>query len=687
MLKKMPPDILSLFGIKPSAQSFDYVNNKKQFQLHSLQTEQRHPKTWNLSFAIQEDIAEGLKQIFSVDEDITEKFTHMALDTTPLDLAAEAIISAIGENKKIYVYGCGATGRLAKQLESAIWRPFWRKIKKSRLWKKLKTSLPEDIEDRLIGEMTGGDRALISSLEGFEDLQHIGKLQLVDRGVERGDAVFCITEGGETSSVLGTLLAALDLYGPLTQKSKKETKKHLFFVYNNPDEFLKPFDRSRSVIENPFITRINLTTGPQAITGSTRMQATTSETFVMGTVLEIGIKGILQDLLSKKELASLGFTEEFNFKNRLLGFKALQRLIMGSLKDISRLTGLESETYKNNGLATYFAKQALIPVFIDCAERSPTFHLYPLDTVHEKERKCWLQVWTEAGDSRQAWNVFLGRGFRGLDEKFYKPPFETRIEDSYLKNAALTSLTSAGKDQELFYDFSFSAKNISTKGPKEGDLGVLVCVDEELDELSVPNSAWSRFLHLFNKKGGKVAVISAGDKTPQEITSIVERILLEPEKDTFLHFYLERGGDPLNLRRQTLLKIILNGHSTAVMARLGKVVGNTMTGVKPSNLKLIGRATFLIQSHVNDTINQEEWVIKYGRAEPLTYAQANALLFEAMDFVTQIGGQTGEVELSIMRILEALKTGRSIDWIEALSLAETKGLAKYLEEHNPALRR
>jgi len=33
--------------------------------------------------------------------------------------------------------------------------------------------------------MTGGDRALISSLEGFEDLQLIGRLQLKDRGIEK----------------------------------------------------------------------------------------------------------------------------------------------------------------------------------------------------------------------------------------------------------------------------------------------------------------------------------------------------------------------------------------------------------------------------------------------------------------------------------------------------------------------
>jgi N-acetylmuramic acid 6-phosphate etherase len=47
----------------------------------------------------------------------------------------------------------------------------------------------------LIGEMTGGDRALISSLEGLEDLQVVGKLQLQDHDIKKGDVVFAVTEG------------------------------------------------------------------------------------------------------------------------------------------------------------------------------------------------------------------------------------------------------------------------------------------------------------------------------------------------------------------------------------------------------------------------------------------------------------------------------------------------------------
>lgn len=668
----MSSEILTFLGIKPSVESMDYVHNKKPYQLHALLTEQRHPKTMNLSYVIKENVSEGLKQIFTVDEDISRKFNLMSRDTTLLTQAAYAVSQALRENKKIYIYGCGATGRLSKQMESAIWRPFWKKIKRQKLWGKLESALPEDIEDRLIGEMTGGDRALISSLEGFEDLQLMGQLQLQDRGIEKGDAVFCITEGGETSSVIGAIFAALDLYGSLSEETIKEAKNHLYFIYNNPDEVLRPFERSRRVIEHQAITKICLATGPQAITGSTRMQATTSETYVMGLILEAGIFNILKDLLSQEEMEQIGFSQTPKMDKRLNEFEEIQKIFISATEDIARLTELESKTYKNNKLVTYFAKKALITVFIDCAERSPTFHLFPLDTILEEKRKCWLQVWTEAENGQHAWKNFLGRNFRGLDEGFYKEAFEKKINDPYLKKTALNSLTKAGKDQEKLYDFSFSLDNRTQRGPQKDDLGVLVCVDEEIHELFNPNSQMRQFISLFKERDAQVALILVGENSREEIELILHQIPLKKNKDVVLCFKIDGEDDPLNLRREILLKVLLNAHSTGIMARLGKVVGNTMTNVKPSNLKLIGRATHLIHNHVNDHVS-------------ITYDDANAVLFDAIDFLSGKERQTGEVELSIIRILETYRKKCAINWDNTLLIAETVGLENYLKTYKPKI--
>jgi hypothetical protein len=116
------------------------------------------------------------------------------------------------------------------------------------------------------------------------------------------------------------------------------------------------------------------------------------------------------------------------------------------------------------------------------------------------------------------------------------------------------------------------------------------------------------------------------------------------------------------------------------MAKLGRVIGNTMTNVSPSNLKLVGRATFLIQSHVNDALSQPGWVAKYGPRTPVAYGEANAVLYDAIAFLKtrQQAGQTAEVALSVIRILESLRQKRGLRNEEALRLVRSPGLREYL---------
>ena len=676
--------LLSLLEIVPSPESIDYIQNKTQFQLHTLLTEQRHPKTWNLSQIIKNNCQAGLEMLFSVDEDITARLNTLVKEKEPLENLIQAIEEALLARKKIYVYGCGATGRLAKQMESSFWRPFWKKVKTTgRTWSKVKENLGDSIEESLIGEMTGGDRALISSLEGFEDLLLIGKLQLEDRKIKKGDVVICVTEGGETSSVIGTILEALNQWKRSSSFSPHQSRKKLYFVYNNPDEKLIPFDRSRKVLKEPGITKINLTTGPQAITGSTRMQATTIETFVIGHILQEALDRTLRNFLSKKEMSRLGFQDSISLEQRLKSFSAILREVKNSIPSLARLTELEARTYETGHFSTYFASKALITVFIDSTERSPTFRLYPLDTVKEPKRKCWIQVWTPADSLQGAWKAFLGRPFRGLSEDFYKKPFEEEIEDPYLKAAALESLKHAGDEQQFLYDFSFSENNIKKRGPAENDLGVLVMLTPEEKELKKEDSAFRKFINLFLEKGARMSLVSVSSKSRKDVAKLVDRLkgTWNKEKNPVVILEIKDKNDPFGLNQQIALKILLNAHSTAVMARLGKVIGNTMTNVSPSNLKLIGRATYLIQSHVNDVIRSPGWVRKYGITKPISYGEANAVLFDSIDYLRnrkREAGQTAEVALSIIRILESLRLQKNVSRYESLMLVRKPGLANYL---------
>jgi N-acetylmuramic acid 6-phosphate etherase len=107
-----------------------------------------------------------------------------------------------------------------------------------------------------------------------------------------------------------------------------------------------------------------------------------------------------------------------------------------------------------------------------------------------------------------------------------------------------------------------------------------------------------------------------------------------------------------------------------------------MTNVSPSNLKLIGRATYLIQSHVNDILGTPKWVEARGPRDPVSYGEANAVLYEAIAYLKdrpEEGGQTAEVAFSIIRILESLKEERGLGDEETLALVRKPGLSKYLE--------
>ncbi len=685
--------LLKLLGLEPSAESIDYVQTKTQFQLHTLLTEQRHQKTWYLGERIREDTLAGLRMLSSVDDDILAKMEELAAAPGTLEQAARAVEAAILGGKKIYVYGCGATGRLAKQMESAFWRPFWRRVKADRgIWKKVADRVPAGtaIEESLIGEMTGADRALISSLEGFEDLQLIGRLQLHDRGVAKGDVVICVTEGGETSSVIGTVLAGLDEWRSEWGVDPAESRKNLYFVYNNPDDRLMPFDRSRSVLAEPGITKINLTTGPQAITGSTRMQATTIETYVVAAIVETAVERVLAPVLGGRDMARLGFgvgaeRGRTEVAARLREFEGVLAGARAGLTEMAALTDIEAAAYGAGHFSTYYAEKGLITVFIDSTERSPTFRLFPLDTVREPRRKCWIQVWTKAATPGEAWSAFLGRPFRGLGADMYRRPFETEVADPYLRRAALESLKKADDDQADLYDFSLSRANTEGRGPKKGDLCVLVALTPEEGSFAEEGSSFARVLRLAADGGADAGVVIITDRPSKEFPEIAAgvrrrwagaagRLVVVPVS-------VRTEGDPFGIRQQMAAKMLLNAHSTAVMAKLGKVVGNTMTNVSPSNLKLIGRATFLIQSHVNDVLGTAEWVKARGPREPVTYGEANAVLYDAIAYLRDRqaeAGQTAEVAFSIIRILESLKQRRGISREETLALVKTVGLSGYL---------
>ncbi|WP_394843493.1 hypothetical protein LZC95_41405 [Pendulispora brunnea] len=696
---KPPPDdnnktLLGFLGVTQSAESVDYVNGKTQFQLHSLLTEQRHEKTYNLSDVLPTDTPAGLAQLFSVDDDISAKLDAYAQNLGPVQTMSDAMYEALKAKMKIFVYGTGATGRLAKEMESTFWRPFWKAVQAANngaIWTKIKDKVEtpqRPIGDSLIGEMTGADRALIASLEGFEDLPLIGKMQLEDHAVNKGDVVIEVTEGGETSAGIGAVLAGHAQWKNDAGYDPAVSAKNVFFVYNNPDDKLLPFDRSRSVIQEAGITKVNLTTGPQAITGSTRMQATTIETFVIAHALQHAIARFLKTdcALDATELAALGFEQELALKDRLLRFKDVLAEVKKAGPTLAKLTDLEADTYRQSHFSTYFANKGIITVFIDGTERAPTFRLAKLDTIVDPKnpgggvppRQSWFQVWTSAKDIGAAWKAFLGRDFLGLNQPRYDAAFKAGVTDQYLLAAAMRGLADAGTEQQNYYDFSFSDANIERRGPNKGDLGVVIAVDDESAQVNNPNLDFDKFAYLFQQKEAKLALVTVGTQadTPWRGSQ---------SGAPSVHVQVDDKNDPMHVDQQIALKVLLNAHSTAVMTKLDKVVGNTMTNVSPSNLKLIGRATYLSLLHINDVLHNAHWIQAHGQRADITYQEANAVLYDVMPYVAKKREEkdqaAAEVSIVIVRVLESLRQKKSVSLDDCLNLLKQQGgLNGYLKD-------
>jgi len=332
--------------------SEEFLRISSQFQLGALTTESSHPTTANLSDVARQSIPDALKLLFEVDEDVVRKYREFVESQRAFSIV-ESVLNALRGGGRMFFTGCGSTGRLSIQLVS-IWRDFWQQQSAPGV------AAASDLEDRAFAAMAGGDYALIKAVEGFEDFTDFGKKQLGDLGISSRDVVFAITEGGETSFVIGTAWKGL------------EAGAKVYFVYNNPDDVLRAtVQRSREVLDEPRIEKVNLTTGPMAITGSTRMQATTIQLCVLLTVLEMAVRTLLRDLSA--EGPGIGdpgkVPEEF-----LTHLQTLNSTLKSPevLNQLSALVSLEETAYAAGRKNNYFADRFAIDVLTDTTERSPT---------------------------------------------------------------------------------------------------------------------------------------------------------------------------------------------------------------------------------------------------------------------------------------------------------------------------
>ena len=427
--------------------------------------------------------------------------------------------------------------------------------------------------------MAGGDFALIKAVEGFEDFTAFGRKQIGDLGLCEKDIVFAITEGGETSFVIGTAWQGVD------------AGAKVYFVYNNPDDVLcATVERSRAVIQDARIEKLNLTTGPMAITGSTRMQATSIQFCVLLTVLEM----VARDLTGT-ESASVPAQFLAGLEELLAGLKSPD-----VLAQLAQLVALEAAVHRANHKTNYFADRLAIDVLTDTTERSPTFCTPPFrkfDDVTAAESWAFLFLpddWTDA-----AWENILKRKPRCVE---WSAAEVRALVAGEKVDRMLETLGGINSTELLRYKIGINGAKF--RSHEIGDSAMAVCSPADSPAAV---EFFSGQLKAARENGAKTALIYFGMDTANAAERTADTALFVPVPHT--DFLLDGVT-------RVAVKLVMNALSTCTMVRLDRVLGNYMVWVVPGNLKLIDRATRYIT-----------------RLTDMNYEAANALLFEIIEYV------------------------------------------------------
>lgn len=515
--------------LAPRDAALQFVRSETQFHLGVLPTEQSHPATREFSRVIASDVEAGVRLLSAVDDDVPT-MARRVLRGEEAGRLRVAISRALHGEGRLFISGCGATGRLAILLEAA--------------WRRCFRGSPS-LAGRVVSIMTGGDRALIRSIEGFEDYQSFGREQLAAAGAGPGDVLLAISEGGETSSVIGSIWEALD------------RGAEVCYAFNNPADLLcAHVERSREVIQEPRVLVLDLTTGPMAVAGSTRMQAVTAELLVLGAVLE----SVASELLGASA-EPLGTSVE--------RFEALLEALRepAAVEAVAGLIALEEGVYRQAGLVTYLTSDHLLDILTDTTERAPTFSLPPFRPRGELQAEpSWAYVADPTRTNDEAWREVLGRPPRGLD---WPPETYRRL----------------GADEALV------AKSPALSA---GDL-LAFEIGERIDPERLHRPG-SRLMVV--QTGGPAEPVwqaaRAGAHQGAEVVGLVLGPVAPEVPEPLFQIPLRLRQTPLRLPAHLALKLVFNTLSTGTMARLGRIEGNWMMYVETTNKKLVDRSTRLL---------------------------------------------------------------------------------------------
>jgi N-acetylmuramic acid 6-phosphate etherase len=227
------------FRVQGSADTASEAVPRDSATLASALTEQRNPRTMRLDRL---GVPQLVETMLVEDARVVPAIRQRKRE---IERAVELIVNAFRRGGRLFYIGAGTSGRLGV-LDASECPPTF-------------SIDPEMVQ----GIIAGGAVALQRSVEAAEDDATAGAEALKFRGVRRGDVVAGIAASGRTPFVLGALAAARRL-GAST-----------VFLNFNP-AFCWPREHGAP----PDVT-ISVATGPEVVTGSTRLKAGTATKLIL----------------------------------------------------------------------------------------------------------------------------------------------------------------------------------------------------------------------------------------------------------------------------------------------------------------------------------------------------------------------------------------------------------------------
>src|SRR5699024_6244141 len=206
--------------------------------LSTLATEMRNENSMNIDTMSTKDV---LATINNEDLRVAEKVRDVLPD---IEKAVEAVYHALAKGGKLFYVGAGTSGRLGI-LDAVECPPTF--------------STPPDLVQ---GVIAGGSDAIYTAVEGAEDDEAEGARDLKARDMSERDVVVGIAASGRTPYVLGALKYAQGLGATAISLSS-----------NINTEISQHAD-----------VQIEVETGPEVLTGSTRMKAASAYKMILNMI-------------------------------------------------------------------------------------------------------------------------------------------------------------------------------------------------------------------------------------------------------------------------------------------------------------------------------------------------------------------------------------------------------------------